>query len=197
MIPYFVFLAASLMLCWIFFSPKKSNHYLVYDIESIRDENQVHTIVLIGYYDSKYNRYSYDVYPNFRRFKKIVKKRKTIVGFNSLSFDDPICRLQGIEVESTFDIYERMVTAVKHHAKHKIRTGYSLDSLGQKNLGQGKYKTKGGSVRESWEKGDIEGLAKYCLQDVRLTVELYKRRRNIKDPNNNQKYDLENIMAKV
>lgn len=191
------FLIACLCFLHFFLTGSDRNSILVYDIETIREDKNVHKIVLIGFYDYKNGKYGYDVYPNFSNFQRLVKKRKQIVGFNSKAFDDEICKLHKIGVATTFDIFERVKLAVKHQTDHGVRSGYSLDVLSQLNLGEGKLKETPGSVEEAWFKGDVNRIAKYCLQDVKLTKGLFDTRKNIKDPNGKKRLNLVKIMAEV
>lgn len=187
---------------------RNSRSVLVYDVETIRSGVEDHLdevegsafdkIVFIGYYDYLTDRYGYCLFPNFKPFQKLVKQRRKIVGFNSLSFDDQVCKKNGIAVNTHFDVYERVKLAAKHQGKHGVLKGYSLDNLSRVNFGEGKIENANGKgVEALWLAGDIDALAKYCLQDVKLTRMLYDRRRSIKDPNGKKRLNLTNIIQKL
>lgn len=174
---------------------------LVYDIESVQfkeldKKNKIKAegtrIVCIGFYDYKTGKYDYCLYPNFRKFQRLARQRKEIIGFNSLSFDDRVCAENGITVKTTFDLYERVLKALKQQTKHNKRDKYGLDDLAQENLGEGKIKTKT-SVEKLWNEGNTNDLIMYCLQDVKLTKGLNDRRKKIKDPNSRTLLNLEAI----
>ena len=62
-----------------------------------------------------------------------------MIGFNSLSFDDKLCKAHGIEVETTYDILCEVRQATGQppfYAKGFTRAGYNLDALAKANLGR-------------------------------------------------------------
>ena len=51
--------------------------------------------------------------------------------------------------------------------------GIKVDSVAHATLGMGKS-GDGLQAVEFWKKGDIDNLRKYCLQDVRITRDIYE-----------------------
>lgn len=163
----------------------RRENLLVYDIETRKTEDSAHVIVMIGWYDGLTRRYYYEHDSKFKKFARIAKRRNQVIGFNSLQFDDKICAAHGINVTTTYDVYQHARLAAQVQTKHGLKTGYSLDSLAHANLGEGKLKETPGSIETLWQSQQIDKLAAYCLQDVRLTYLLWKKRRKIRDPNGN------------
>jgi len=101
-----------------------------------------------------------------------------LVGFSSNRYDIPVLeahfgRLPGVSVnlwgKERFDLLEEVEMALGQRI--------SLDKLSRANLGVGKEK-KGHEAITMYKNGEMEELEKYCLQDVRLTKDLYDLYRN-------------------
>ena len=119
--------------------------------------------------------YSYDK-DEFRAFKeeefkelgKILKEASLIIGFNSKSFDfavlQPYFKFKLAKLPH-LDIMEEVYHALGHRLK--------LESLAQSTLGEGKSGT-GMDAIWYYKNGDWKSLIKYCLDDVRVTRDLYE-----------------------
>ena len=101
-----------------------------------------------------------------------------LVGFSSNRYDIPVLeahfgRLPRVSVnlwgKERFDLLEEIEMALGQRI--------SLDKLSRANLGVGKEK-KGHEAIAMYKNGEMEELEKYCLQDVRLTKDLYDLYRN-------------------
>lgn len=91
----------------------------------------------------------------------------TVVHYNGFSFDMPvIANYLGKEIEEVPQI-DLMVAAYK-----TIGFRPKLDDLASATLGYGKI-GKGSDAIKYWESGDLESLRKYCLQDVKVTMDVY------------------------
>ena len=96
-----------------------------------------------------------------------------LVGFSSNRYDIPVLeahfgRLPGVSVnlwgKERFDLLEEIEMVLGQRI--------SLDKLSRANLGVGKER-KGHEAIALYKNGEMEELEKYCLQDVRLTKDLY------------------------
>ncbi len=96
-----------------------------------------------------------------------------LVGFSSNRYDIPVLdvhfgKLPGEKVnlwdKNRLDILEEIEMAFGQRI--------SLDKLSRANLGVGKEK-KGHEAITMYKNGEMEELKKYCLQDVRLTKDIY------------------------
>ena len=104
---------------------------------------------------------------------KLFDSGSLLVGFSSNRYDIPVLdvhfgKLPGEKVnlwdKNRLDILEEIEMAFGQRI--------SLDKLSRANLGVGKEK-KGYEAITMYKNGEIEELRKYCLQDVRLTKDLY------------------------
>lgn len=101
-------------------------------------------------------------------FENLIKKTDLIIGFNIDHFDLPILRKYlSLELNKipTLDIMNEVVNTMGHRV--------SLDDLVSNTLG--KRKSANGLIAvEYWREGRMDELKKYCLNDVRLTRDLYE-----------------------
>lgn len=91
-----------------------------------------------------------------------------IVGYNNLSFDTPIIgNYLGAWVNDLPQI-DLMVALFK-----TIGFRPKLDVVATTTLGKGKI-GKGSDATVYWAKGELDKLREYCMEDVRITKELYE-----------------------
>lgn len=149
---------------------------LVLDIETQREFAEVGGrnnfaalgVSLVGVYD-----YEADAFLSFReselpQLEELVKRAERVVGFNILGFDWPVLQpYLGIDlaVVPTLDLMADVAGQLG------FRVG--LESLAQSNLGEGKS-GKGLEAIQWYRAGKWDKLIKYCLDDVRLTRDLYE-----------------------
>lgn len=102
------------------------------------------------------------------RFENLLEKTDLIIGFNINHFDLPILqKYLSIDLNkiSTLDIMNEVINAMGHRV--------SLDDLASNTLGKRKS-ANGLMAVQYWREGRIDELKKYCLDDVRLTRDLYE-----------------------
>lgn len=134
-------------------------------------------ISVIGAYDMKADAYHVYLEDNFSAFQSLIEGR-TVVGFNSIPFDDVVCAAHGITVKTHYDIL-REVYAAKGLNPFPARfsseyAGYGLDALCEATLGM-KKTGHGGHAPVLWQQGKYGEVIDYCLNDVRLSVALMRR----------------------
>ncbi len=91
-----------------------------------------------------------------------------LIGYNSKHFDVPVMNnyyAGDLSILPHLDIMEEVVKALGHRLK--------LDSVAEATLGYGKSGT-GLQAVEYWKQGQIQELKDYCLQDVKVTKEVYE-----------------------
>ena len=106
--------------------------------------------------------------PEIPAFEDLLKKTDLIIGFNINHFDLPILQKYlslDISKISTLDIMNEVVGAMGHRV--------SLDDLVSNTLGKRKS-ANGLMAVQYWREGRLDELKKYCLDDVRLTRDLYE-----------------------
>ena len=133
-------------------------------------------ISLIGAFDYVEDRYRVFCKDNFAVFRELVNNRRCIVGFNSLGFDNPLCRANGLEVsdERSYDLLSQVWQGAGLGPKWggPAYMGFSLDACCEANFGTNKS-GHGAMAPVDWQRGNIGAVADYCLNDVRLTKLLF------------------------
>ena len=147
---------------------------LVYDIETketfadvgSRDPRKLHISMLgaYSYNERKLLSFTEDELPLFWRR---LEQASMIIGFNNKGFDDPVVGAYFPEISKipSFDILEEVHRALGFRIK--------LDNLAHATLGEGKSGDGLKAIR-LYREGKIDELRDYCLDDVRITMELYE-----------------------
>lgn len=113
----------------------------------------------------------------FDFFRQLITKDKLIVGFNSISFDDNLCKANQISVKTKIDLLcEVRIASNQPPFYHKdlSRPGYSLNAIARaNNLGE-KLLSGGAEAPILWQRGEREIVRQYCLHDVLLTKKIFE-----------------------
>ena len=134
------------------------------------DALQISMVCVYSYAKNKY--FSFDE-NQLDDAAKLFDSGSLLVGFSINRYDIPVLdvhfgKLSGEKVnlwdKNRLDILEEIEMAFGQRI--------SLDKLSRANLGVGKER-KGHEAITMYKNGEMEELKKYCLQDVRLTKELY------------------------
>ncbi len=152
----------------------KNMNKIVLDLETQKsfdevggfDHNDKLGVSIVGVYDYKYDKFSTYREEEIPQLQPILEASETI-GFNVKKFDFAVLQpYLNIDVDKLkyLDIMEDF----EKYAGHRIK----LDSLAHTNLGTGKSGS-GLDALKYYKDGDFEKLAKYCLDDVRITRDLY------------------------
>lgn len=105
---------------------------------------------------------------DLKKLEAVVAEADRVVGYNVWSFDYGVmASYMDIDLWTlpTLDLMEAMRKIVGFRPK--------LDDLARANDLGGKI-GKGADAVEYWQKGELEKLKKYCLEDVRLTYEVWR-----------------------
>jgi len=97
-----------------------------------------------------------------------LERAERIIGYNLFGFDYPCMQRYyagNIMSLPTVDLLKE----IEQNLGHRIK----LDDVAQATLGIGKS-GHGLMAVEYWKKGEIEKLKEYCLQDVRITRDVYE-----------------------
>lgn len=100
--------------------------------------------------------------------KPLLTGAERVVGFNLREFDYPVLAAEVGGWVHDLPTLDLMVEAQKALG-HRV----ALDSLARATLGSGKLGS-GLDALEYYRQGDWERLERYCLEDVRLTRDLYE-----------------------
>ena len=148
---------------------------LVLDLETQRDFNEVEgrkpellKVSVCGLYSYQENRY--DAYLEADLSTKLAPRLQAAeltIGFNIRRFDFPVLQPYLPYSVTTLPMLDIMEEVVKNLG-HRL----SLESLAQATLGRGKS-GHGLDALRWFKEGKFDLITKYCLDDVKLTKELY------------------------
>ncbi|MFZ2484974.1 MAG: ribonuclease H-like domain-containing protein [Minisyncoccia bacterium] len=124
-------------------------------------------LALIAIYDSETDSYSSYLESELGKLWPILERADMLIGFTSDHFDMPLLN----------KYYPGDLTKIKHldilkEIKNTYGRRMKLDQLAEGTLGKNKS-GGGGDAIDWWKAGDIEKVREYCIDDVRLTKELY------------------------
>jgi hypothetical protein len=147
---------------------------IVFDIETQnffhdvgKNDPTLLDIAIVAIYDSETDSYSSYVTEELNLLWPILERADMIIGFTSDHFDMPLLN----------KYYPGDLTQIKHlDILKEIKSSYGrrmkLDQLAEGTLGK-KKSGWGGDAVKWWRQGEIEKVRQYCIDDVRLTKELY------------------------
>jgi DEAD/DEAH box helicase domain-containing protein len=123
---------------------------------------------LIGIHDSATDEYSSYVKEELPRLWPLLESADVLVGYNSDHFDIPILNKYYAGDLAKIKSID-LLSAIKDSLGRRLK----LDSVAQATLGRGKI-GHGLDAVKWWAEGEIEKVRKYCLDDVKLTKEVYE-----------------------
>ncbi len=149
---------------------------LVLDLETQKEFSEVEGrkpellgVSVVGIYSYEQNRY--DAYLEADLATKLAPRLQAadlLIGFNIRRFDIPVLQPYISFSLSTVPVLDIMEEVVKNLG-HRL----SLDSIAQATLGQGKSGS-GLDALKWFKEGRFDLIVKYCLDDVRLTKDVYE-----------------------
>ncbi len=147
-------------------------------------------ISLVCIHDSKTNQYHTFMYNELDKLWPFFEKADVIIGYNSDHFDIPILN----------KYYHGDLTKIKSldilkEIKNAIGKRIKLDTIAEATLGINKS-GDGLDAIKWWNSGEIDKIKKYCLDDVRITKEVYEyalknKKLKYKDKINHQILDID------
>ncbi len=134
------------------------------------DALEVSMVCVYSYAKNKY--FSFDEY-QLDEAARLFDSGSLLVGFSSNRYDIPVLdahfgKIPGVETK----LWDKNRLDLLEEIEMNMGQRISLDKLSRANLGTGKER-KGHEAIALYKNGEIEELRKYCLQDVRLTKDLY------------------------
>lgn len=124
-------------------------------------------ISIVCIYDSQTDTYDSFLQEELPRLWPIIERADALVGFNSDHFDIPLLN----------KYYPGDLTKIKSvdllkEVKKSLGRRIKLDTLAEATLKKKKI-ADGLQAGQFWKEGNIEALRAYCIEDVRLTKQLY------------------------
>lgn len=168
---------------------------ITFDIEAIvpnftrgkLDVNEM-DLTVVGIHDSATGEYTSFLQNELPKLWPIIESADMLIGFNSDTFDIPLLnryypgdltRIRSLDLLS--EVYKVLGRRIR------------LDLLAQATLGRGKS-GDGGKANVWWQEGKYDLVREYCIEDVRLTRELYDYARtngHLKYKDLNKKKDIQ------
>jgi hypothetical protein len=124
-------------------------------------------ISVVGIYDYERDRYDTFLQEELPRLWPILETADLLIGFNNEHFDTPLLDKYypgHISKIKNVDILKEMQKSAGRRMK--------LDQIAEGTLGLNKS-GNGLDAYMWWKSGEIEKIKKYCLEDVRITKEIY------------------------
>lgn len=147
---------------------------ITFDIESISDslvrghiDVNEQELTVVGIHDSETGEYTSYFKEQLPQLWPILERADMLIGFNSDTFDIPLLNRYYPGDLSHIRSLDLMSEVVKVLGR-RIR----LQSLAEATLGKGK-KGDGLLAGVWWREGKRDKVAEYCVEDVRITRELY------------------------
>ncbi|MFZ2039013.1 MAG: ribonuclease H-like domain-containing protein [Minisyncoccia bacterium] len=146
---------------------------IVFDIETqnIFDDTHIEPadldISVLCYWDSDSDSYHSLKHDELHKFWPIVEKADMLIGYNSDHFDIPLLN----------KYYQGDLTKIKSldllkEIKNSLGRRIKMDTVAEATLGEGKS-GHGLDAVAWWKSGEIDKIIKYCIDDVRITKEIY------------------------
>lgn len=132
-----------------------------------RGKNHLLKISVCGIYESDTDKFTIYEESQMAKLGELLQSADQIIGFNIKDFDFEV-----LQPYVNFDVhtlpYLDIIEDVESHLNHRI----GLQSIAQGTLGEG----KSGNGKEAilyYRNGRMDLLKKYCLDDVRITRDVY------------------------
>jgi len=148
---------------------------LVFDIETSNIFQEVGSnnpadlsISVVGLYEYKNDKYSTFLVEEFGNLWPIIEDADMLITFNGDHFDIPLLNKYysgDLSKIKSLDILREMQKVAGRRMK--------LDQIAEGSLGVNKT-GHGLDAIKWWREGDVEKVKKYCLDDVRITKDVYE-----------------------
>jgi DEAD/DEAH box helicase domain-containing protein len=125
-------------------------------------------ISLVGVYDSLTNTYSSYLQEDLPKLWPLIESADVLITFNGDHFDIPLLNKYYVGDLTKIRSLDLLVEFRKALGR---RVG--LGNIAEATLGVGKS-GNGLEAVKWWKEGNIEDIRKYCLQDVKVTKDIYE-----------------------
>lgn len=125
-------------------------------------------ISVVCIYDYEKDKYDSYLEKDFKNLWPIIEKADMLIGFNSEHFDTPL-----LNKYYPGDLTKIKSLDILKEIKNSLGRRIKLDTIAEATLG--KKKTGHGLEAIAWWKnGEVDKIIKYCLEDVKITKEVYE-----------------------
>ncbi len=148
-------------------------HKIFLDIETdgiitnVNGKEVLPNMYVVCIYDSETDKYSSYKQDELKNLWPILEKADLLIGYNNESFDTPILNKYysgDLSKIGSLDLLSEIKKALGYRIK--------LDSVAEATLGR-KKTGNGLEAMTWWKQGRYDEVIKYCLEDVRLTKDIY------------------------
>lgn len=160
-------------------------------------------ISVIGAYDYVDDRYRVFCKDNWEQFSELVCDREWAITFNGVNFDNRVLVANGVSIHNNegsaedYDVLREIwITLGLNPDKFSPRShgGYGLAAMCEANG----IRTKSGHgalAPVQWQRGEIGSVIDYCLNDVKITKDLFElsQKGPIKSPKGAALLDLRKV----
>jgi len=147
---------------------------IVFDIETKnffsdvgKNDPTLLDISIVAIHDSETDEYSSYLESELHKLWPIIESADMLIGFNSDHFDIPLLNKYypgDLTKFKSLDILKEIHTNFGRRMK--------LDQIAEGTLGKNKI-AHGLEATEWWKTGEVDKIREYCVDDVRLTKEIY------------------------
>lgn len=124
-------------------------------------------ISVVCIHDSSDDGYKSFFEKDFPLLWPILEKADALITWNGDHFDIPL-----LNKYYSGDLAKIRSIDLMHEARKVIGRRLKLDTVAEATLGKNKI-ANGFEAVDWWRKGDLDNLVKYCMEDVKITKELY------------------------
>jgi uncharacterized protein YprB with RNaseH-like and TPR domain len=144
----------------------------VFDIETIGNIRSINIVeemevTVVGLYSYHENQYFAYFQKDFDSLAQKLKDAQLLVGFNNDHFDTPI-----LNKYMPFDLFSIASLDIMKELQQVIGHRVGLNSVAAATIGNFKS-ASGKDAMQMWQEGKLEELKNYCLDDVKLTKEVF------------------------
>lgn len=147
---------------------------IVFDIETSNTFQDVEStdpadldLSLIGVYDSETDEYSSYLQDELSDLWPLIEQADMLIGYNSDHFDIPL-----LNKYYPGDLAQIKSLDLMKEIKGSLGRRIKLDTIAQATLGTQKSGDGLEAIRW-WRDGEVEKVRQYCLQDVKITKDIY------------------------
>lgn len=145
---------------------------ITFDIETAGGGNIIDPttmeLTVVGIHDTETDEFSTFTQEELPNLWTIFEKADVLVGYNSDHFDIPI-----LNKYYAGDLSKIRSIDLLAEIKNVLGRRLKLDSVAEATLGRKKTGDGLDAVRW-WEAGEYEKVKKYCIEDVRITKDIYE-----------------------
>jgi len=122
---------------------------------------------IVCIHDSETDKYTSYKQDQLKDLWPILEKADLLIGYNSESFDTPI-----LNRYYSGDLSKIGSVDILNEIKKSLGYRIKLDSVAEATLGR-KKSGHGLEAMEWWKQGRYDDVIKYCIDDVRITKDIY------------------------